>query len=301
MSAPSRVSLILVLGLLAPLRNAAGQESRCRLDSAAAWARGSRSWSNESGARWSNDSLRRVLLRLVERDQAARAQFGARVMDSLYVQQMMSVDSLLAAEMAVILDRFGLPTRAMVGPAGSDAAMLIIQHSWPLQERALASASALPAGQISAEKLAMLEDRVRVHQGRPQRFGTQFNTGSDGVFRLAAVSDTAGLDARRAAAGIPPMRLYVCLLEEAGMRVDRGSLPPALLTADSVVQLLYQSRILGQGRELIAPSGLVWHIEQTPGVDHQLSADVGLERVDDVGHISGCEVQDSFARRCMWR
>jgi len=104
---------------------------------------------------------------------------------------------------------------------------LIIQHSWPLQERVLASAKALPSGQISPEKLSMLDDRVLVHQGKPQRFGTQFNTGSDGVFRFAAASDTAGLDARRSAAGMPPMRQYVCLLEEAGMRVDRASLPGA--------------------------------------------------------------------------
>jgi hypothetical protein len=104
--------------------------------------------------------------------------------------------------------------------------MLIIQHSWPLQERVLASAKAAPSGQISPEKLGMLEDRVLVHHGKPQRFGTQFNTGPDGVFRFVAASDTAGLDARRSAAGMPPMRQYVCLLEEAGMRVDRASLPP---------------------------------------------------------------------------
>jgi hypothetical protein len=128
--------------------------------------------------------------------------------------------------MEVILERFGLPTRSMVGPAGSDAAMLIVQHNWPLQEHVLALAQAAPPGQISPEKLGMLEDRVLVHQGKPQRFGTQFTLSSDGVFRLAPVSDTARLDARRSAAGMPPLRQYVCLLEDAGMRVDRGSLPP---------------------------------------------------------------------------
>ena len=130
--------------------------------------------SNETGLRWSNDSLRRVLLTLGDRDQAPRAEFGARVGDTLYARQLMSLDSTLAAEIAVILDRLGLPTRSMAGPAGTDAAMLIVQHSWPLQERVLALAKAMPPGQISPEKLGML---------------------------------------------------YVCLFEEAGMRVDRGSLP----------------------------------------------------------------------------
>ena len=71
----------------------------------------------------------------------------------------------------------------------------------------------------------MLEDRVLVHRNQPQRFGTQFTLGADGLFRFEPVSDTAGLDARRAAQGIPPLSLYVCMLEEAGMKVDRSSLP----------------------------------------------------------------------------
>ena len=227
LSMSAGLRLVLIVGLWAPCKQAAGQSPPCPpLDTAAAWVRTTRTWSNESGLHWSNDSLRRVLLRLGERDQVPRAEFGARVADTLYARELMRLDSTLAAEMVLILDRFGLPTRSMVGPAGSDAAMLIIQHSWPLQERALAFARTIPSGQISPEKLGMLEDRVLVHQGKPQRFGTQFNTGPDGVFRFAAVSDTAGLDARRFAAGMPPMRQYVCLLEEAGMRVDRASLPP---------------------------------------------------------------------------
>jgi len=223
-----RATLVLLLGLLTPFGHAAGQSAPCSLDTTAAWAQASRAWSNETGLRWSHDSLRRVLLTLRDRDQAPRAEFGARVGDTLYVRQMLSLDSTLAAEMGVILDRYGLPTRSMVGPAGSDAAMLIVQHSWPLQERVLALATAMPPGEVSPEKLGMLEDRVLVHRGKPQRFGTQFTVGSDGVFRFAPVSDTASLETRRSAAGMPPLGQYVCLLEAAGMRVDRGSLPPIL-------------------------------------------------------------------------
>ena len=196
------------------------------LDTTAAWARVNRSWSREAGLRWSNDSLRRVLLTLRDRDQALRAEYGARAGDTLYVKRMMTEDSLLAIEMDGILSRFGLPTRTMVGPAGSDAAMLVIQHNWPLQERVLALAKALPPGEISPEKLGMLEDRVLVHQGKPQRFGTQFTPRPDGVFRFAPVSEPETLDARRSAAGMPPMLQYVCMFEESGLRVDRTSLPP---------------------------------------------------------------------------
>lgn len=232
-----RRGLAVVFGLLTPLGSAAGQTPSCSpLDSTAAWARASRAWSSEAGLRWSNDSLRRVLLSLSERDQAPRAEFGARIGDTLYARRLTILDSVLAAEMSVILDRFGLPTRSMVGAAGSDAAMLVVQHSWSLQERVLALARALPPGQISPEKLAMLEDRVLEHQGRPQRFGTQFSAGKDGLFRLAPTADLAGLDARRAAAGMPPLAQYVCMFEEAGMRVDRRSLPPAPAPLDSPTQ-----------------------------------------------------------------
>ena len=148
--------LVLLLGLLAPCNQAAGQSPLCPpLDTTAAWALTNRAWSNETGLRWSNDSLRRVLLTLGDRDQAPRAEFGARVGDTLYARQLMSLDSTLAAEIAVILDRFGLPTRSMVGPAGTDAAMLIVQHSWPLQERVLALAKAMPpAGGFPANSVA---------------------------------------------------------------------------------------------------------------------------------------------------
>jgi hypothetical protein len=220
-------ALLILLGPFVPLREGASQTTCPPFDTAASWARASRSWTNEDGVRWSNDSLRRILLGMHERDQAARAEFGARFRDTLYGRQLMRLDSSLAAEMSVILDRFGLPTRVLVGPAGSDAAMLIVQHNWPLQERVLALARAVSPGQISPEKMAMLEDRVLVHQGEPQRFGTQFTAGPDGVFRFAPVSDTVALDARRAAAGMPPLSQYVCLLEAAGMHVDPASLPPA--------------------------------------------------------------------------
>lgn len=218
--------VMLLVGVLASCQSIAVHQSLCpETDTSAGWARISRAWSDETGLRWSNDSLRQVLLSLRDRDQAARAEFGARVGDTLYGRQLMTLDSTLTAEMDMVLERFGLPTRAIVGAAGSDAAMLIVQHSSTLQERVLALAKALPTGEISPEKLAMLEDRVLVHQGKLQRFGTQFRLESDGVFRFSPVSDASGLDARRSVVGMPPMRTYVCLLEEAGMRVDRSSLP----------------------------------------------------------------------------
>jgi hypothetical protein len=213
--------------MAAPLHRTAAQAPHCPpFDSTTSWAQVNRAWSNETSLHWSNDSLRRVLLALRDQDQAVRADVGAHVSDTLYGRQMKSTDSVISTHMAIILDRFGLPTRSMVGAAGADAAMLIVQHSWPLQERVLALAKGMPLGEISLQYMALLEDRVLVHHGSPQRFGTQFTFGSDGLARFDPVSDTTGLDARRGAAGMPPLSQYVCVLEAAGMHIDRGSLPP---------------------------------------------------------------------------
>ena len=195
------------------------------LDSTAAWALVNQAWSREVGKTWTNDSLREVLLHLAERDQAARDSFATRLNDSAYVRQLNLLDSSLAVELSGILNRFGLPTRTLVGAAGSDAAFLIIQHNDELQQRVLSMARTLPATEVSPQALAMLEDRVRTHTGQLQRYGTQFTLGQDGVFRFAPTESLPGLEARRALAGLPPLAQYVCLFEESGMRIDRRSLP----------------------------------------------------------------------------
>ena len=51
--------------------------------------------------------------------------------------------------------------------------------------------------------LAYLMDRVLVHRGEPQVYGTQYRI-RDGVPELWTVRDPAGLDERRAALGLEP-------------------------------------------------------------------------------------------------
>ena len=206
-----------------------GQRPTCPpIDSTAKWAQVNRAWTSQRAAGWSNDSLRRVLLDLQAEDQAARREFGARVTDTTYLRTLIQKDSALSEHLMAIIDRFGFPTRSMVGPDGATSAMLIVQHAVPsFQERVLAITRSVPSGELSPEALAMLEDRVLVHQGKPQRFGTQFTLGNDGVFRFAPTEDVAGLATRRELAGLPPLDLYVCMMEDSGMRIDRATVPGA--------------------------------------------------------------------------
>lgn len=223
MNVKNRLLIAASLFLATP---AAAQSTQCVVDSLAPWAVVNRSWSRESGATWSNDSLRRVLLELERTDQEARRDFGARTRDSTYVRQLTALDQQTGAVAEVILNRFGIPTRSMVGAAGAKALFLVVQHSASLQERVLAMAKRAAPGEVPPTSLAMLEDRVLANSGKPQVYGTHFTMAPDGLWRFAPVADPAGMAARREKAGIMPLDLYVCFFEEGGLRVDRSTLPP---------------------------------------------------------------------------
>jgi hypothetical protein len=103
-----------------------------------------------------------------------------------------------------------------VGDSAVLAAWLILQHSpfndWqsemlPILERFAA------AGELPRSDLAVFTDRVLVHQGQPQRYGSQFDL-VNGRLVSARVADLPGLDARRAEVGLPPMAEYVRMLAD---------------------------------------------------------------------------------------
>ena len=218
------IAVVITASLLAP--TASAQSTKCVIDSTAPWAINNRSWSRESGATWSNDSLRRVLLALERQDQEPRRDFGTRANDSTYVRQLIALDQQTSAAVKDILDRFGLPTRSMVGAAGASAVFMVVQHSASLQERVLDLAKRAPPGEVPPAPLAMLEDRVLTKAGKPQVYGSQFTVTPEGRARFAVIADPGGLAARRERAGLPPFDVYICLIEESGLRVDRSTLPP---------------------------------------------------------------------------
>jgi hypothetical protein len=65
----------------------------------------------------------------------------------------------------------------------------------------------MPDGEVSAVDVAYLVDRVRVNEGRPQLYGTQFWT-VEGAVVPRPIEDEAGLEARRATLGLKTMEAY---------------------------------------------------------------------------------------------
>jgi len=156
-----------------------------------------------------DSALRRELLSMVDADQQVRQGFGSQ-MEPEKVARMQAVDAKHTARMKAIIVEHGWPGRSLVGEDGAHAAWLLVQHAdasfmaqcLPLMDHAVS------AGEASATDYAYLLDRVRMNQGKPQVYGTQFTSGADGKFVLYPVEDAEHVDERRRAVGLPSMAEY---------------------------------------------------------------------------------------------
>lgn len=170
------------------------------------------------------DSVRAALVGMGAEDQSIRQGLTPETMqDTVFLREMMRSDSARSLRLREIVDRYGWPDSTKVGPDAAQAAFLILQHS-PLESFQKELLPTLEerarAGTMPRDEVAMLVDRVRMHDGTPQRYGTQFDM-VDGRLVLYRVEDMAGLAERRRAMDLPPMEEYVRILEETyGMPVD---------------------------------------------------------------------------------
>jgi hypothetical protein len=151
-------------------------------------------------------ALRRELLAMVEIDQGVRQGFGPQMNDEL-LKEMQAIDAKNTARMKAIVRQYGWPARSLVGDDGSHAAWLLVQHAdstfmaecLPLMEHAVR------AGEAFAKDYAYLLDRVRMQQGKPQIYGTQFTFAADGRLVLHPIEDAEHIDKRRRSVGLPSM------------------------------------------------------------------------------------------------
>jgi hypothetical protein len=168
----------------------------------------------------SHPELRDQLLAMVRDDQAVRNQFigpGKPALDQnpdgqAHVQQV--DDRNLAALYKLIAD-YGLPTRALVGADGMKAFWLLVQHAstdLTLQKRVLGVIATGDSG-IPPDQVALLDDRIAVAEGRPQKYGSQFHF-EGGELVPSPIDDETHLDQRRAQMGLPPFSDYKCALQQ---------------------------------------------------------------------------------------
>jgi len=171
-----------------------------------------------AGAAGWSAALADTLLRMGREDQAGREALprAAAAGDTATLRQSLRDDSARSVWLRRVVRGHGWPTRASTPDSAADAAWLILQHSpfYDWQDEMLPTLQALAArGELPPADLALFTDRVLVHRGQPQRYGTQFNV-TGGRLVPAPIVDPAGVDARRAAVGLPPMADYVRMLGE---------------------------------------------------------------------------------------
>ncbi|HEX6882965.1 MAG TPA: DUF6624 domain-containing protein [Planctomycetota bacterium] len=160
---------------------------------------------------------RAELARRVEVDQEARrALMSGGTIDMELAHRLEAIDADNTAWMKTLVARHGWPTLAAVGPEASGNAWLLVQHAdqdVAFQEHCLALLEAAVArGQAEKKHLAYLHDRVAMHRGRPQRYGTQFRQ-VDGKLEPYTLEDPARVDEWRAEAGLGTLAEYRKVIE----------------------------------------------------------------------------------------
>jgi len=182
----------------------------------------------KAGEAWKD--IRQQLLAMAEEDLRVRTELASEgsLFDG-YHPRMRAVHDANATRLWSILRRFGWPGAPRVGLDGAKAAWLIVQHAITqpaFQREALeALRQAAARGEVPAIQPAMLEDRVRTLEGRPQRYGTQFDWDGSGALTPLPIEDPEGLDERRRAVGLEPLEEAMRVRREAA--AAEGELPPS--------------------------------------------------------------------------
>lgn len=173
-----------------------------------------------------NVPLQKELQSMARADQTVRneiTRIGLENAPFELLEKMRSVDSKNTARLKAIVKKHSWVTEKSVGKVGVNAAFLIVQHSpdYAFQEEMLPmiKRSYLNDEGISGQELALLTDRVLVHQDKQQMYGTQLNI-ENGVLVFDPIYDIDNVDSRRAEVGLPSLEEYKKLISKAyGMPV----------------------------------------------------------------------------------
>lgn len=120
-------------------------------------------------------------------------------------------DSINLTMVENIIDDYGWLGIYNVGEAGNSTLWKVILHAdLDTQEKyiPLIQQSA-DNGETSPNKLAFLEDRMRLYRGQYQIYGTQVVKDNDGKYRVYPIENPSEVNARRARLGFEPLKEYL--------------------------------------------------------------------------------------------
>lgn len=155
------------------------------------------------------------LLTILDRDQVPRYAHLNDPDNPQRKEDVARADAQNIIELEEILAKRGWPGRTMVGVKASGAVWTILQHTKieTLKKHLDLMKSAADAGEVDGGLFATSLDRVRVSDGKPQVYGTQFHE-VNGVWVPETIEDEANVDARRKSVGLQPLAEYTALLRQ---------------------------------------------------------------------------------------
>ncbi len=156
-----------------------------------------------------DESLEKGLLDMEARGQALRAQLiAAGELTERHHQRLEELNRANASRLRQIIAVFGWPGTALVGEKGAQAAWRIAMHAvaepdFMRQCRNLIDAAS-ERQDVPRWQFAILDDRIRVYEGRPQRYGTQLRQGPQGL-EPHPIENESRVNGMRMQAGLPPL------------------------------------------------------------------------------------------------
>jgi len=154
-----------------------------------------------------NDQKYRSQLKEVER------KFGTNSQDVNNLWRKIKYnDSINIKKVVHILDNYGWLGEDEVGEKGALTLFLVVQHSnQKTQEKYLPMmAEAVKNGKAKASRLALLEDRVALGQGKKQIYGSQVRKNNTTLkYYVRPLEDPINVNVKRAEVGLSPIEEYV--------------------------------------------------------------------------------------------
>lgn len=133
-----------------------------------------------------------------------------------YHEEMKELHNRNAKILNDIIDSIGYPTINNVGKEACDSAWLVIQHSIAQPEFMKKCAELLKnvvhENQADPKNLAYLTDRIAVFEGKPQRYGTQFDWDENGNLSPNFFDDLIKVNERRKSIGLNTLEEQTAIL-----------------------------------------------------------------------------------------
>lgn len=156
-----------------------------------------------------DESLQKALLDMEAGDKALHAELAAAgEINESFHPRVEELHRAHASRLRQIIAVFGWPGRTLVGEQGSRAAWRIAMHSYaePAFMRLCRDHidRATQGDDAPRWQFALIDDRIRVFEGKPQRYGTQLRHGAEGV-EPYPLENEGRINSMRMQAGLPPL------------------------------------------------------------------------------------------------